>query len=113
MLSRKVKWYPLFETKQQLEDLFIVRSTVVHRSMFGEALLVKNGNDYYAFQTTCPHQNKPLDTCKISEGYVVCPFHQYHFSLEDGRGHGLYLDKYELRIDERGVFLGKEGWSLF
>jgi hypothetical protein len=25
----------------------------------------------------------------------------------------LYLEKYELKIDEKGVFLGKEVWSLF
>ncbi len=113
MFGKRTKWYPLFESREELEQLFVVKSAVVHRSMFGEALLVKNGDQFYAFRNRCPHQNKELNNCWLDEGHVVCPYHQYHFSLVDGRGHGLCLDKYELRIDDRGVFLGKETWSLF
>ena len=113
MLSKKLKWYPLFENQQQLDDLFVGRRTVVHRSMFGEALLVKSGDRYYAFKNKCPHQNKPLDDCTLQDEHVVCNYHRYHFSLEDGRGHGLCLDKYQIKIEEGRVFLGKEVWSLF
>jgi nitrite reductase/ring-hydroxylating ferredoxin subunit len=113
MFGMKLKWYLLFETQAALEDYFAGKNAVVHRSMFGEVLLLKEGDKFYAFKNKCPHQGKPLDACWIDKGSVVCPFHQYHFSLETGRGHGLYLDKYDLRIDEKGVFLGKEVWSLF
>lgn len=81
--------------------------------MFATVLLIKDGNDYHAFRNNCPHQNKPLDHCSVEDGLVICPFHQYAYSLENGRGHGMCLDKYELKFDERGVWLGIERWSLF
>jgi len=113
MFSKKLKWYPIFESQQALDDLFIGKKAVVHRSMFGEALFVKNDGNYYAFKNKCPHQNKPLNDCALNEGHIVCAYHRYQFSLEDGKGHGMCLDKYQIKIEEGRVFLGKEVWSLF
>jgi len=113
MFGMKIKWYPLVENQQALEDLFAGKNTVVHRSMFGEVLLIKHNSNYLAFKNKCPHQGNPLNDCWIENDTVVCPFHQYHFSLENGRGHGMYLEKYELKFKENGVFLGKEVWSFF
>jgi nitrite reductase/ring-hydroxylating ferredoxin subunit len=81
--------------------------------MFGEVLLVQTSNSYLAFKNKCPHQGKSMEGSRVIGESIVCPFHQYHFSLENGRGHGLCLDKYELRIDSDGVYLGKEAWSWF
>lgn len=113
MLSKKLKWYPIVESLEKLDELFMGRNTVVYRSMFGEALLVRNEGNYYAFKNKCPHQNKPLNDCSLRDGMLICVFHQYHFSLKDGRGHGLCLDKYELKVENGSVWLGKEVWSLF
>ena len=113
MFGRKIKWHHLFESTEALEAVFHGRSTCIHTSLFGSVLLVKTQGNYYAFKPVCPHQNKPLTACSIEEDHVVCPFHHYRFSLKTGRGHGMYLEQYALRIDEKGVFLGKEGWSLF
>ena len=113
MLSKKLKWYPLFHSVQQLDELFVGKNAVVHRSMFGEVLLVKTGGTYFAFKNKCPHQNKPLNNCSLHEDHVVCPFHRYHFALKDGRGHGMCLEKYQLKFENDQVYLGKEKWSLF
>lgn len=113
MLHRKLKWYPLFEHVSDLEALFGIRDTVVYRSMFGEVLLARSEGSYFAYRNRCPHQNKPLNDCWIEDAKIVCPFHRYRYSMEDGKGHGMCLERYELRIDEQGVFLGKEGWVLF
>lgn len=109
----KLKWYPLFESLEAMEEEFKGKDTLVHRTMFGEVLLIKNNLEYLAFKNKCPHQGKPLNDCWIENNEIVCPFHQYHYSIENGRGQGLYLEKYELRIDEKGVFLGKESFSIF
>ena len=113
MLSKKLKWYPIAESLQELDDLFLGKAIVVHRSMFGEALIVKHEGEYYAFRNKCPHQNKPLNDCTLHDGMLICAFHRYRFSLSNGRGHGLCLDKYELKIDNGSVWLGKEVWTLF
>jgi len=113
MFGMKMKWYPLFGSVQEMDDRFMGKQTLVHKTMFGEALLVKQQGTYLAFRNKCPHQGKPLNECRLEKEHIVCPYHQYHFSTETGRGQGLYLEKFELRIDENGVFLGKEVWSLF
>ena len=113
MLSKKLKWQLLFEDKSQLEELFQLKDSVVHKNVFGEILLVKSEGEYFAFKNKCPHQNKSLENCKVADGNVVCPWHQYQFSCETGRGHGLNIDKYSLKIENEGVFIGKEVWSLF
>ena len=74
---------------------------------------MKSNGEYSAFKNKCPHQNKPLNDCSVHDGHIVCPFHRYHFSIENGRGHGLCLDKYQLKIEDDQVWLGKEVWRLF
>ena len=113
MLSRKLKWYPLFDSESELEDLFVRKTTVVYRSVFGEVLLIKSKTGFHAFKNKCPHQNKPLNDCWTEGDHVVCPFHRYHFSIESGQGHGTYIDKYELKIEEGKVKIGREVWKLF
>lgn len=112
-LSRKIKWTLFAPNEKALHDLFIIGDTVAHRTMFGTVLLVRKGDKVFAFKNQCPHQNKPMEGCWIENDTVVCPFHRYKYSLETGRGQGLYLEQYELKITEEGVFLGREGWSLF
>lgn len=113
MFSKRLRWYPLFESVEDLHALFAQKQCVVYRNMFGEYLLIKNKDEVLAFSNNCPHQNKPLNDCWIEDNSIVCPFHQYHYNLEDGRGHGMYIEKYPLKTDEKGVFIGVEKWSVF
>ena len=103
MFGMKLKWYPLFESESELENLFAVKKTAVHKSIFGEVLLVKNDSGYHAFKNKCAHQNKPLNGCWTEDNSIVCPFHKYHFDI----------DKYELRFVDAKVEIGKEIWSIF
>ena len=113
MLKRKIKWIPIFHSIEELDEFMEARSTKVLKQMFGEVLLVRLNGEVLAFKNRCPHQNKSLEGCSIQDGSVVCPWHQYAFSCETGRGHGMYLEKYPIKFEENGVFIGKEGWSLF
>ena len=113
MFSTRIHWYPLFESESELNALFAIKNCVVHRNMFGEFLLIKTEIEVLAFANNCPHQNKPLNDCWLDGDSIVCPFHQYHYSIEDGRGHGMYIEKFPLKIDDKGVFVGKEKWSFF
>jgi nitrite reductase/ring-hydroxylating ferredoxin subunit len=38
-----------------------------------------------AHATLCPHRGGPLEEAEIHEGFLVCPWHGYRFSLRDGR----------------------------
>ena len=112
MFKRIIKWRKIFESKEELFEYFGTKSTVVFKNAFGEILLAREGENYYAFQNKCPHQNKPLNGCKIHEGAIICPWHKYAFSCETGQGHGMYLQQYPLKFEEDGVFIGKEGWGF-
>lgn len=113
MFGRKIKWTLLFDDEKTLHDLLSYQNTHVLRNMFGEVLLIKCDGEIAAFKNRCPHQNKPLDNCELSDGYIICPFHRYGFSCKDGKGQGMYIDKYPLKYEDGKVYIGKESWSLF
>ena len=54
-------------------------------SPLGEYRVVETPGGPRAHPTECPHRGGPLGEAKIVDGHVVCPWHGYRFSLEDGR----------------------------
>ncbi len=113
MFSKKLKWYRVFNSKEELDERFIGKSSFVHTTMFGTILFLKRNGAYYAFKNRCPHQGKSLEGCIVEDDRFICPYHRYQFSLEDGKGHGMYVDKHKLRMDDSGVHIGKYKWGLF
>lgn len=112
-MPMKWRWTLLFDSEKELKELMQGKISHVHRTMFVEVLLVRNNDEILAFENKCPHQNKSLEGCWLEDGQIVCPYHQYHFNLSDGRGQGMHVDKYQLKFEDGKVFLGKEKWSLF
>lgn len=112
MPIRKRK-YLIFPSLKDFDGIFSYKNTVVHKTYHGEFLFVRAKDKYLAFSSKCPHQGKPMHDCWIENNHVVCPFHQFHFSMETGRGHGLHLDNFEIEIEDQGVFLIMEKWSLW
>jgi len=113
LFSFKIKWRIAFHSEEELNELFEVKKAVVVSSSFGQVLWVKQDEEIHAFKNRCPHQNKPLNNCWLSENQIVCPFHRFHFSIENGRGHGTSLFKYDVKIEGGKVWLGKEIFSFF
>lgn len=113
MFNFRIKWTQVFDSLSALEQQFGDKNICVTTSGFGEILWVRSENELHAFKNKCPHQNKPLNDCWISEGNVVCPFHRYHFKLEDGRGHQTSMYKFELKIEDGAVWIGKEVFRIF
>lgn len=113
MLRYKIKWIIAFHSTEELEERFAIKSTVVVPSRFGKILWVKHNDGYHAFKNKCPHQNKPMDQCWIHDGDLVCPFHRFHFAIEDGRGMATSMFKYDVKIEDGKVWLGKEVLKLF
>lgn len=113
MFKYKIKWVIAFESLAALESQFAVRQTAVVPSQFGKILWVKHKDGFHAFKNKCPHQNKPMDQCWIDGGEIICPFHRFHFSIEDGRGMGSGMFKYECKVEDGRVWIGKEKLVLF
>jgi 3-phenylpropionate/trans-cinnamate dioxygenase ferredoxin subunit len=67
-------------------------------------------NELFAFANKCPHASGPLSGGFIDAlGNVVCPLHQYRFSMRNGRnasGEGYYLKHWPVEKREDGIFVG-------
>ena len=113
MLKRKLRWIRIFPSLEAMEEQFVGRSSIVHSSMGTTLLLIRTNGNYFAFKNKCPHQGKSLEGCMVENDAFSCPYHRYKFSLEDGKGHGMNVDKYELKIDDTGVYVGKLKWTFF
>ena len=48
-------------------------------------LLVKQDDQIYALNDTCPHAGGPLDEGQLEGDTVVCPWHGSRFCLKDGK----------------------------
>lgn len=46
--------------------------------------LFNDGGTYFAIDDTCPHQGASLGDGLLYEGLVICPMHQWMFSLRSG-----------------------------
>ncbi len=110
MIRRGIKWILLFDSVDELDQLFNIRDTAPYKNILGSFMFVKTAEAYLAFENKCPHQNKPLDGCWIEENRIVCPMHRYAFDLTNGRGHGMALKQYPIKIVDNQVYFGKETW---
>lgn len=51
-----------------------------------KVLVMRVGDDVYAFQNACPHKAAPLDEGLLHVGRreIICPWHRYRFDLASG-----------------------------
>jgi nitrite reductase/ring-hydroxylating ferredoxin subunit len=113
LFDEKTKRYFLAATTKEFVDTFHGQTQVVNSFDFGSVLFILDGNSIRAVAAKCPHQGKPMKGCWIEENHVICPWHQYRFSLETGRGHGLHLETYVIVETEQGVFLERRYFGLW
>jgi len=113
MFSDKTRSYLLAESKVDFLAKFNELQERKIQLPFGEVLFVRKDENVFALKNKCPHQGKPLEGCEIQDKHVVCPWHQYKFNLENGRGHGLYLETYKLEETQEGFYLLYTYFSWF
>jgi nitrite reductase/ring-hydroxylating ferredoxin subunit/uncharacterized membrane protein len=78
-------------------------------------LLLRRGAHIYALAETCAHMGGPLAEGKLVAGengqpdQIVCPWHETHFSLQDGRpmtGPSTYIQPcFEVQVREGDVYV--------
>ncbi|MDE1191052.1 MAG: Rieske 2Fe-2S domain-containing protein [Arachidicoccus sp.] len=62
-----------------------------------EIVLAKKDNQLFACAAICPHASFPMKDGYISsKGFIVCPKHDYQFSLLHGRC--MNVEDYKLKI---------------
>lgn len=72
--------------------------------------LVIHNNQFFAVQDRCTHNGDSLSKGHINYlGEVICPWHNYRFSLQTGRessSRSVDLISYPVKINEDGFFIG-------
>ncbi|MES2652309.1 MAG: Rieske (2Fe-2S) protein [Bacteroidota bacterium] len=93
--------------------------TVMQIAMDGKKLcLIKNQNELFVIQNTCPHAGGILSGGWCKEGNIICPVHRWEYNLKTGRGaegQGDYIHIYPVDLRDDGVYVGfKESlWKRF
>ena len=71
--------------------------------------LAKRGDEVFAFQRKCPHAGADLSEGFMDAlGNVVCPLHQYKFSVINGRnisGEGYFLKRYKVEKRAEALYI--------
>ena len=78
--------------------------------------LTRYDKQVYAFENRCPHQLVHLHNGSCTEDkMVVCPWHRFAFSLESGRGAGLYMEVFPVKEENGALYIGfkKTVFSFF
>ena len=66
---------------------------------------------YYAIDDCCPHQGAPLSDGVVCKGTVMCSWHGWCFSLEDGHhlgGSSFAVGTYPVRVVGDEIQVGVE-----
>ncbi len=75
----------LFDSGVRRADLDPARPTFVSTPWGPFALYVDSRGTVHALDAFCPHLEGPLFQGTVTEDVVVCPWHLWRFSLQDGR----------------------------
>lgn len=113
MLSDKTTYYRISATPEELREQLGAHNELAVTLPFGEVLIKEHQENFVAFRNECPHQKLKLNNCRIKDNHVVCPWHQYAFHVEHGKGQGLYLPIYPIIVKEDGLYLSRTYFSWF
>ena len=77
-----------------------------------DILLIKSGNQFYAYGNSCPHYGAPLTEGYVSGREITCPLHNARFSFRDGKmitPPALDdLTQYEISVKDDEVIIGSK-----
>jgi 3-phenylpropionate/trans-cinnamate dioxygenase ferredoxin subunit len=72
--------------------------------------LVLHNNSFRAVQDRCTHNGESLSKGSVNHfGEIICPWHNYCFSLETGRelsSRSDDLNTYPIKVDSTGFYVG-------
>lgn len=74
----------------------------------GRAVVVRVGDQAYAYRNECLHQASPLAGGLIKDGVITCPLHFWRYEAGTGAKCGepeLRLDSYPVRIESGTVLV--------
>lgn len=68
----------------------------------------RQGDEFYAIDDLCPHMGAPLSEGYVEGKCVTCPWHAWHFNIEDGSLQGnqnIAVDTYDIKVEQGEVWV--------
>ena len=105
MIVDRIRWHRL--EAPPLEDL--PEDRLLRAQAGGRKLCVVHiDGRFHALADRCPHQGKPLSGGRCEEGWVVCPWHRFHFDAATGKArNGVCANAEVFPLEQR-----KDGWYV-
>jgi 3-phenylpropionate/trans-cinnamate dioxygenase ferredoxin component len=77
-----------------------------------DLLLVREGDQIFACERACPHEQADLSLGRVAQGRLFCPRHAASFDLHDGGisagWPSLALRRYRVRIGDEQIWIDAE-----
>ena len=114
-MGEQKRWIKIAES---VNEILLGPNNLAEINADGKKLCIGKWNgELFAFALKCPHAGGHFSEGFIDAlGNVVCPLHRYKFCMKNGRnvtGEGYYLKHWPVVVQEDGVFVGLEKFSLF
>ncbi|MBX2969014.1 MAG: Rieske 2Fe-2S domain-containing protein [Cyclobacteriaceae bacterium] len=105
-----MQWIKIFSSMEEAQSR--IQSDKPQLVLIGEKriCLVKRQNQFFAVQDRCTHNGESLSKGMVNYlGEVICPWHNYRFSLQNGRecsSRSADLITYPVKVESNGLFIG-------
>lgn len=115
MKSKKLKWFKIATTTQELE--WQQNNMCIVEVNGKKITLAKHNETIYAVSHKCPHASGIMAAGSIDvQGNIICPLHRFKFNLITGvntSGEGYFLNTYSIKQNNDGLFVGLDSGGLF
>lgn len=102
-----MKKYTLGQSKEQVMALIPDRGIKLVQMGTNKICVTRLGNEFFAFETLCPHQKTPLHQGQVTGlAEVICPLHHFRFDLHTGQvrsGNCAELKVFKTSLSEEGL----------
>jgi|SRR5690606_24410228 nitrite reductase/ring-hydroxylating ferredoxin subunit len=105
-----MQWIKIFNTVEEAKTR--LQNNKPQLVMIGEKriCLVLRNDQFFAVQDRCTHNGESLSKGTVNYlGEVICPWHNYRFSLQTGRegaSRSADLKTYPVKVENDGLFIG-------
>jgi nitrite reductase/ring-hydroxylating ferredoxin subunit len=104
-----MRWIKIFDSLDKAETRVSIDTPILLEIGKRKLVLIRRKTGWFAADNACPHQNESLSGGWLnSENEIICPLHEYRFSLHSGRecrGRTSDLQTYPVKA-ENGLFIG-------
>jgi len=100
-------------TKIKIATISDVSTDKVLKTKAGKqsVLVAKVGDSYCAVANKCPHLGLPMNSGKLENGVITCPFHGAKFEISTGKSVGWVESTLGIKLPDFGkkiLAMGKE-----